>query len=381
MKYLIYLIIFAVILVGVYFLKIDINLDIANYAIYTTLDKLILLVAIIWLPIHLIRRILKSIIYKIRHEVYIRNIISFINSMESIKEKNTLIEILKHADNNKFLKQIKEINNLLLIKKYDKALGAIDKVRVKSYNETLLLKYRCLIYKAQKDSANFIIYAKKGIMFQEDSLWFVGEMFELVYKNKTLDSEIVYLYNVLKSAKDNNHEEYKKYFCLVGYFYAQFLLKTDAEKAKDVAQRILKEYPDFAPMAELLINIYVGQSKNNRIIDVLKSLWKANQSFEVIKLWQKYYEVSDDSKIIADVKSAYNDIEQNNLLIAGIYAVHDKFLEAHNILQNSTQKNATKNLVELDIMQRESNFKTANKTIEELLKLQGNLNFWDGYTN
>ncbi|MCL2567765.1 MAG: hypothetical protein FWE18_06720 [Alphaproteobacteria bacterium] len=378
MKYLIYLTIFAAIVVGVYFLKIDINIDIANYSLFTTLDKLIILIAVIWLPIHVFRRILRTIINKIRHEVYTRNIIDFINSMTNLKDKTTLIEIIKHANNNKFIKQVRDINNLLSLQKYDKALVLIDKIKVKNYNETLLLKYRCQIYKEKNDLANFMIYAKKGVLLKEDSLWFLGFMFEAVYKNKSMDSEIVYLYNALKSVRNNNETEYKKYFCLINYFYAQSI-HNDAEKAKDIAKKTLKEYPDFALMAEFLIGIYADQNKNNRINDVLKNLWKHNQSFDVIKMWQKHYSEVNDSKINSDIKSSYNIIEQNNLLLASIYACRDKFLEAHHTLQNNKESSITKNLVELDIMQREGNFKTVNKTIEEFLQNQGSLNFWNSY--
>ncbi|MDR0483907.1 MAG: hypothetical protein LBH40_01320 [Alphaproteobacteria bacterium] len=381
MKYLIYLIVFIAVVIGAYLFKIEINMGIASYSLFTTLDKLLVLLAVIFIPIYIVRKILGSIVYKLKHEIYIRNIVSFINAMQSLEERNTLIDILKHSNNNKFIKQIKDISNLIAIQKYDKAIDVIDKVKVKGYNETLLLKYRCLAYKEKGDIASFLIYAKKGVllMVKDDSLWFLGEMFEVVYKNKSLDSEIVYLYNSLKYTKNNEKARYKKYFCLINYFYAQYMFKQDIAKAKDIAKKAIKEYPDFAPMCELLIQIYNSQNSSNKVNDALKDLWKYNQSYEAIKLWQKYYIFVDENKTISDIKSSENAEEHSNLLIASIYASHDKFLEAHHILQNMKNESITKSFVELDIMQKENNFNMANKIIEEFFKNQGNLNFWNSY--
>lgn len=381
MKYIICLVAFIALVIWMAILQTEINMNIGSYFIYSSADKLLILFAIIFTPIYIIRKILKGISYKIKQHFYISNVISFIKSIKNEKDKNSVIEILKHSENTSFIKQTKEISNLIAIKKYDKAIIVINKTKVKNYNESLLLKYLCISYKEKNDLANFIIYAKKGISLKKDALWFLGEIFDLSFKTKSLNSEIVYLFNALKSIKNTNEIEYKKYFCLINYFYTNFLYSTDIEKAKGIAKKTIKNYPDFAPIYELLFKIYTLQNKERRFNDLLKNLWKANKSYEVILLWQKYYKEKNENKILSDINSYGGLKEENDLLIAGIYSNNDKFLEAQNLLQNIKTTSIAKTLVELDIMQKENNFKTANKIIMEFLATRNELNFWNSYIN
>lgn len=382
MKYIVCLIAFIGIVIWMAILKTEINMNLGSYFISTSADKLLILFAIIFTPIYILRKILKGIAHKIRQSSYISNVISFVNSIKDEKDKSSVIEILKHSENLSFVKKIKEISNLITLKKFDKAIEVINKTKVKSYNEALLLKYLCIAYKEKNDLANFIIYAKKGIYLKKDALWFLGELFDVSFKNKSLDSEIIYLFNALKSVKNNNEIEYKKYFCLINYHYANFLnKKNEVEKAKDIAKRTIKTYPDFVPIYELIFKIYASQNKQRRFNDLLKNLWKTNKSYETIVLWQKYYTEKNEAKIISDINSISNNKEENNLLIAGIYSNNDKFLEAQHLLQNINTPSTTKALVELDVMQKENNFKTANKVITEFLASKNELNFWNSYIN
>ncbi len=381
MKYIVYLVAFIAIVFLISTLNTDINLHIASYAVSTSLSKLLVLLFIIYIPIYIIKKIIKKIINKIKQGSYNSNVLYFIGSINDEKSKKIALDILKNSENINFLKKIKNIKKLIDSNKYDKAISIINTTKFKSYNEDILLKYLCISYKQKEDLANFIIYAKKGVYLKKDPLWFLAELFDISFKNKALNSEIIYLYNYIKSIKNTNEEEYKKYFCLISYFYAQFLFKNaDIEKSKEVTKKTIKLYPDFSPIYEILFKIYKTQNKKNRINDFLKTLWKHNKSYDSILFWQKYYTEKDNSKILSDIGTEYTKNE-NNLLLASIYANNDNFLEAHNLVQNIKSTNLTKNLVELNIMQKENNYNTAGKVVIELLKNTKTINFWNNYIN